>query len=58
MRSKNICGKHTVETRLNTASSQFFQIVLLFSFINTLGVHSEGMGPIRQNSVEERLGWK
>ena len=35
-----------METRLNTASCQFFQMILLFSFITTLGLHGEGMGPV------------
>ena len=50
------CGKHTVETRLNSASCQFFQMVFLFSFITTLGLHGEGMGPFSTKFCE-REAW-
>ena len=42
----SLCAVKTyVENILRKPGLQVFQMVLLFSFINTLGLHGEGMGP-------------
>ena len=48
-----------LDSEINTASVSFiFSNGTPFSFLTTLDLHGEVCDHFRQNSVEERLGWK